>query len=132
MRPLASILFAVLIVPALLLPADFTLCLCQLTGRAMPVACCSRPCCAPAPAATPALKPAGCDGCRVAALGHETAAPSVEKQELRGGSVVAPTLDLFDETPAAPLTRSPRIDTFLRDELRRPPPLLARASPLLL
>lgn len=132
MRSLASILFAVLIVPALLLPADFTLCLCQLTGRAMPVACCSRPCCAPAPTATPALKSAGCDGCRVATLGHETAAPSTEKQDLRDHQVVAAASPvLFDETPAR-LLASPRIDTFLRDELRRPPPLLARASPLLL
>jgi hypothetical protein len=132
MRSLASILFAALIVPALLLPADFRLCLCEYFGRAQPVACCSRPCCAPEPTAAPSLKAAGCGGCRFASLGHETAAPTREKQGLRHDSDVVAPLALLDETPAPRLLAAPRIDTFLRDELRRPPPLRARASPLLL
>jgi len=132
MRPLASIVFALLIVPALLLPADFRLCLCEYFGRAQPVACCSRPCCVSHSSASPSLAAAGCGGCRFASLGHETAAPTSEKQELRHAPVVIDSFAILDETPAPRLFAAPRIDTFLRDELRRPPPLRARASPLLL
>lgn len=133
MRSLASILLAVLILPALLLPADFTLCLCALQGKAMAVACCSLPCCHKSASASSSLTAAGCDGCRISALGHESAAPSNEKAELRVGSIVdVATFALLDESPLARLDKGPRVDTLLRDELRRPPPLLARASPLLL
>jgi hypothetical protein len=133
MRSLASILFAALMLPALLLPADLSLCVCELVGRSMPVSCCTRPCCAREHAATPTVKSAGCGDCRVATPHQVSTAPSNEKHDLRGDPVVvhAP-LALLDETPALPLLRAPRVDSFLRDELRRPPPLLARASPLLL
>jgi len=133
MRSLASILFAALMLPALLLPADLSLCVCELLGRSMPASCCSRPCCANHSAATPSVRATGCGDCRVATPHQVSTAPSSEKHDLRGDTVVvAPTLAPVDETPAAALFRAPRVDAFLRDELRRPPPLLARASPLLL
>jgi hypothetical protein len=133
MRSLASILFAALMLPALLLPADLSLCVCELLGRSAPVSCCSRPCCAKHAGALPTVKPAGCGNCRVATPHQVSTAPSREKHDLRGDTVgVASPLVFVDETPAAELFRAPRVDAFLRDELRRPPPLLARASPLLL
>jgi hypothetical protein len=133
MRSLTAILFAVLMLPALLLPADLSLCVCELLGRSMPVSCCSRPCCAKEHPATPTVKTAGCGDCRVATPHQDSVAPSREKHELKGDTVVvAATFAILDETPTAQLFRAPRIDSFLRDELRRPPPLLARAQPLLL
>jgi hypothetical protein len=136
MRSFASILLALLFLPALLLPADLSICLCDLLGKAKPVACCSLPCCHRNATAMPSLAAAGCGGCKLATLGHESVAPSNErneKSELRVGSIVdVASFAIPDETPLARLVLAPRIDTFLRDELRRPPPLLARASPLLL
>jgi hypothetical protein len=133
MRSLASIIFAALMLPALLLPADLTLCICELIGKSAPMSCCSQPCCAKAHSATPTVNAARCSDCRVATPHQVSTAPSKENQDLRGDTVVvAPTLALVDETPAAEFFRAPRVDAFLRDELRRPPPLLARAQPLLL
>jgi hypothetical protein len=133
MRSLASILLAALLLPALLLPADLSLCVCELLGRSAPVSCCSRPCCAKHAGAPPMVKSVGGCGCRVEIPHQVSTAPSNEKHDLRGDTIgVASTLAFVDATPAAGSFRAPRVDSFLRDELRRPPPLLARASPLLL
>ena len=135
MRSLTAILLAALMLPALLLPADLTLCLCELFGKVAPVSssCCSKPCCAEAPRTTPVVTAAGCGGCKIATLERATVAPSNAKHDLRGDTAVVTTSPaILDETPALPLLRAPRVDAFLRDELRRPPPLLARAQPLLL
>jgi len=127
MRNLPAIVLAALMLPALLLPADATLCICAWFGKPAPTSCCSRPCCARKPSPTPGVRAAGCPGCGIATLDRATVAPSNERVDA-AAAAPAPLVLALEVPLAAPA--SPRIDSFLREELRRPPPLLARAQPL--
>jgi len=134
MRSLPAMLLAALMLPALLLPVDATLCICSLFGAPAAASssssssCCSRPCCRPATSTQPSVRAQGCGGCRVSTLDRATIAPSTDRTDVNAAAASAPAV--FDDSALAPPLHAPRVDSFLREELRRPPPLLARAQPL--
>jgi len=130
MRLVASLLLAVL-VPAALLPAGASLCMYSLLGLEMPPTCCAGCCGHRAPPGAPAIGSRECRDCMYTAA-PQAAAPAVEK---RTNPDVVPDPGVPPCVPpaAAPLLPTmtpPRIAAFLRDELRRPPPLVERARPL--